>query len=186
MKVGLLDVDSHNFPNLPLMKISAWHKAKDDIVEKIISIQKYDIVYVSKIFDFTDDCLFPINADKIVKGGTGYGLDNKLPDDIEHIYLDYSLYNLDNVAYGFLTRGCPRKCEFCIVSKKEGCKSEKVADLKEFYTNQKEIKLLYANILTCKEREPLLCELLKSRAYIDFMVFCYVKLQPISLELLSE
>lgn len=77
MKVGLLDVDSHNFPNLPLMKISAWYKSKNDNVEKIILIQKYDIVYVSKIFDFTDDYLFHINADKLVKSGTGYGLDNK-------------------------------------------------------------------------------------------------------------
>lgn len=162
MKIGLLDVDSHNFPNLPLMKISAYHKAKGENVEKIIPVQKYDIVYVSKIFDFTDDYLFHINADKIVKGGTGYGLDNKLPDDIEHMYPDYSLYNLNNVAYGFLTRGCPRKCEFCIVSKKEGYKSEKVANLKEFYTNQKEIRLLDANILACKERELLLCEPLKT------------------------
>jgi radical SAM superfamily enzyme YgiQ (UPF0313 family) len=124
MKIGLIDVDGHNFPNLALMKISAWHKAKGDTVEWCLPIDHYDIVYQSKVFDetYSPDIEWMPMADKVIKGGTGYGLDNKLPDEIEHIYPDYSLYPelTKDTAYGFLTRGCPRGCKFCIVASKEG------------------------------------------------------------------
>ncbi|MBO8161366.1 MAG: radical SAM protein [Thermosipho sp. (in: Bacteria)] len=169
MKIGLIDVDSHNFPNLALMKISAYHKSKGDHVEWINPLLgEYDIVYQSKIFDFTPDFNTCIKADKIIKGGTAYGLDNKLPDEIENMYPDYELYGIKDVAYGFLTRGCPRKCDFCIVSKKEGNKSIKVADLKQFWNSQREIKLLDPNLLACKDRLELLDQLIESKAWIDF------------------
>ena len=168
MKIGLLDVDGHNFPNLPLMKISAWHKRNGDDVEKFILLLEYDKVYISKVFTFTSDYEAVIRAGEIIKGGTGYGLNNKLPDEIEHIYPDYSLYPQYPEAYGFLTRGCPRNCKFCIVAEKEGCHSQKVADLDEFWNNQKTIKLLDPNLLACKDRENLLEQLADSKAYIDF------------------
>ena len=135
MKIGLLDVDSHNFPNLCLMKISAYHKARGDEVEMLNGFMHYDKVYVSKVFDetYSPDYLYPIYADEVVKGGTGYGLKDNLPDEIEHIMPDYSLYGIDDMAYGFLTRGCPRGCKFCIVGEKEGLKSHQVADLDEFW-----------------------------------------------------
>lgn len=111
-----------------------------------------------------------INADEIIKGGTGYDLKNKLPDDIEHIYPDYSLYPdlTKDTAYGFLTRGCPNDCPFCIVSKKEGRKSVKVADLGEFWNGQKNIKLLDPNLLACNEHLTLLQQLIDSKAVVDF------------------
>jgi len=168
VKIGLLDVDGHNFPNLPLMKISAWHKRNGDDVEKFIPLLEYDKVYISKVFTFTSDYEAVIRAGEIIKGGTGYGLNNKLPDEIEHIYPDYSLYPQYPEAYGFLTRGCPRNCKFCIVAEKEGCHSQKVADLDEFWNNQKTIKLLDPNLLACKDRENLLEQLADSKAYIDF------------------
>jgi hypothetical protein len=172
MRVGLIDVDSHNFPNLALMKISAWHKAKGDEVEWCVPIDHYDIVYQSKVFDdtYSPDIDWYPQADKIIKGGTGYGLDNKLPDEIEHIYPDYSLYPklTQDTAYGFLTRGCPRGCEFCIVASKEGRKSYKVANLDEFWNGQKTIKLLDPNILACQEHLNLLQQLIDSKAYVDF------------------
>lgn len=95
MKIGLIDVDSHNFPNLALMKISGYHKAKGDHVEWWNGFQKYDIVYKSKVFDetYSHDMDYVIQADKIIKGGTGYGLHNKLPDEIEHHFPDYNLYS---------------------------------------------------------------------------------------------
>lgn len=175
MEIGLIDVDSHNFPNLALMKISAYHKAKGDNVEWCLPFKHYDIVYQSKVFDDTyskDIDYFPM-ADKIIKGGTGYGLDNNLPYEIEHIYPDYSLYsetniNIENTAYGFLTRGCPRACDFCIVAEKEGRKAYKVADLSEFWNGQKYIKLLDPNILACKQHLDLLQQLVDSKAYVDF------------------
>ena len=132
MKIGLIDVDSHNFPNLALMKISAYHKARGDQVEWAIPMLKYDIVYQSKVFDFSPDENTCIQCEQLIKGGTGYDLDNKLPPEIENIYPDYSLYNIKNTAYGFLTRGCPRNCPFCIVGKEEGLKSYQVTDLKQF------------------------------------------------------
>ena len=172
MHIGLIDVDSHNFPNLALMKISAWHKTKGDTVEWCLPFSQYDIVYQSKAFDetYSKDITFTPQTDKIIKGGTGYGLDNKLPDEIEHIYPDYSLYPelTKDTAYGFLTRGCPRGCEFCIVAKKEGRKSYKVADLSEFWNGQKHIKLLDPNLLACKQHIELLEQLVDSRAYVDF------------------
>ena len=154
------------------MKISAYHKAKGDEVEWCIPLFHYDIVYQSKVFDetYSQDITWYPNADKIIKGGTGYGLDNKLPDEIEHMYPDYSLYpNLtEDTAYGFLTRGCPRGCEFCIVASKEGRRSYKVANLNEFWNGQKTIKLLDPNILACREHLDLLQQLIDSKAYIDF------------------
>lgn len=187
MKIGLLDVDSHNYPNLALMKISAWHKAKGDEVElvRLPTLEYYDKVYVSKVFGdeyskMPEEC---INAGEIVCGGTGFAievegdkevfrkeLNNVLPDEIEHIYPDYSLYPefTKDTAYGFLTRGCPNNCSFCIVSKKEGLCSRKVADLSEFWRGQKNIELLDPNILACKDKMGLLGQLAESGAKVNF------------------
>lgn len=169
MKVGLIDVDSHNFPNLALMKISAYHKELGDSVEWWSGFMHYDKVYTSKVFDetYTQDIDTYINADEIIKGGTGYNLSNKLPDEIEHHYPDYSLYGISNTAYGFLTRGCPRGCLFCIVSEKEGRKSVQVSELSEFWRGQKEIVLLDPNLTACKDCEKLFDELIKTNASIE-------------------
>ena len=173
MKVGLIDVDGgKSFPNLALMKISAYHKSRGDTVEWAYAMEHYDIIYQSKVFDetYSRDIDWIPNADVVIKGGTGYGLDNVLPDEIEHQYPDYGLYPeiTKDTAYGFLTRGCPRHCEFCIVGDKEGLRSVKVADLSEFWCGQKYIKLLDPNLLCCKERLELLDQLSDSGAYVDF------------------
>lgn len=183
MTVGLLDVDSHNFPNLPLMKISAYHKAKGDEVELLNPFRHYDRVYASKVFgaEYSDDYLYGIDADEIIEGGTGRAIhiengrevytkeqDKDLPSEIEHIYPDYELYGIKDTAYGFLTRGCPNNCPFCIVSKKEGRQSVKVADLSEFWRGQKNIDLLDPNLLACKDRKDLLRQLIDSEASVNF------------------
>ena len=171
MRIGLIDVDSHNFPNLALMKISAWHKAQGDEVEWWWGWGHYDRVYMSKVFDetYTPDIPEPLNADEIIKGGTGYGLDNKLPEEIEHCYPDYSLYpDLTNgKAYGFLTRGCPNNCPFCIVCAKEGRKSCKVSDLDKWWSGQKHIVLQDPNLLACRDHIDLLGQLADSKAWVD-------------------
>lgn len=107
MKIGLIDVDGHNFPNLPLMKISAYHKAKGDSVEWYDPMfsEHMDKVYMSKVFSFSPDFEYFIDADEVIKGGSGYCIslldgkemfdkskDTDLPPEIEHIYPDYHLY----------------------------------------------------------------------------------------------
>ena len=171
MKIGLIDVDGHNYPNLALMKISAYHKSIGDTVEWWWGFGRYDRVYMSKVFDdtYTADMPEPLNADEIIKGGTGYGLDNRLPDEIEHMLPDYTLYPelTRDTAYGFLTRGCPNACPFCIVSGKEGRTSRKVADLSEWWIGQKNIVLMDPNILACRDHMDLLNQLADSGAWVD-------------------
>lgn len=181
-KIGLIDVDGHNFPNIPLMKISAWHKAQGDHVEwydPMFSGHK-DKVYMSKVFSFSPDFEYFIDADEVIRGGSGYCIslvdgkevfdkrkDVDLPPEIEHIYPDYSLYGITDTAYGFLTRGCPRGCGFCHVEAKEGRRSYKVADLNEFWNGQKNIVLCDPNILACREWKQLLQQLIDSKAWVD-------------------
>lgn len=181
-KIGLIDVDGHNFPNIPLMKISAWHKKQGDHVEWYDPMFSghMDRVYMSKVFSFTPDYKYPIWADEIYCGGSGYCIqlvngkevydsdrDCELQPEIEHIYPDYSLYNITDTAYGFLTRGCPRGCSFCHVEAKEGRRSRKVADLAEFWNGQKNIVLCDPNILGCREWKNLLQQLIDSKAWVD-------------------
>ena len=171
LKIGLIDVDSHNFPNLCLMKLSAYHKAAGNKVEWWRPFRRYDIVYKSRVFTdtYSKDEITVRNAARVIKGGTGYGTDNALPYNVEHTRPDYSLYpQFSGTAYGFLSRGCPRNCGFCIVSGKEGRKSVKTADLSEFWDGQKEIKLMDANLLACADHENLIEQLAQSRALVDF------------------
>jgi hypothetical protein len=185
MRVGLIDVDGGGrFPNIVLMKIAAWHKAQGHEVSWYSMFDGwYDKVYMSKVFSFTPDYDYSINATEVVRGGSGYCIelvngkevyhkerDISLPEAVEHIYPDYSLYPTltENTAYGFLTRGCPRGCEFCVVGKKEGRCSKKVADLSEFWNGQKNIVLCDPNILACKDWKDLLQQLIDSKAWVDF------------------
>lgn len=182
MNIGLIEVDGHHYPNLPLMKISAWHKAKGDYVEwyEPMFSGHMDRVYMSKVFSFSPDYEYYIDADEIMRGGTGYAItlqngrevydkarDKPLSDEIEHIYPDYDLYGID-YSIGFLTRGCPRGCSFCHVASKEGKCSRKVADLSEFWRGQKKIELLDPNLLACPDWKDLLQQLIDSGAKVNF------------------
>ncbi len=200
-KIGLW-TDSHNFPSLPLMKLSAYHKAMGDEVEMYMPINQYDLVYASKVFSFTDDIdtNSVIQADEVRRGGTGYCINVKngrevfdnsknssLPREIEHIYPDYALYPQYKYAVGFLTRGCPRNCGFCVVGEKEGLCSKQAADLDEFWRGQKEIKLLDPNILACKDYESLLKQLAESKTRVDFTQGLDIRLtNPDNIELLNK
>ena len=185
MKIGLIDVDSHNFPNLPLMKLSAWHKQHGDSVEwyQPMFSGHMDRVYMSKVFSFTPDYEYFVDADEVIKGGSGYCIrlvngkevydadrDNPLPDEVEHIYPDYDIYQelTQDTAYGYLTRGCPRNCGFCHTTQKDGCKSRKVADVNEFWKGQKNIVLLDQNILACPVHLELLDQLIDTQSRIEF------------------
>ena len=174
MRIGLIDVDSHNFPNLPLMKLSAYHKQAGDLVEFVRwddqgNSLPYDRIYMSKVFTESKEPQGRLLSNDIRRGGSGYNLYNTLPDEVEHIYPDYSLYPDYDFALGFLTRGCPR-CNhtFCITPKKDGTVSRKVADLSEFWRGQEKIVLLDQNLLACKDRMELLTQLSRSNAKVEF------------------
>lgn len=131
MNIGLIDVDGRArkkkwgatlFPNLALCKIAGWHKSQGDTVSWATQFDHYDIIYMSKVFNFSPDDTYIYNADKIIKGGTGYDVTSELPEYIDSSKPDYSIYpNIpSDTAYGFLTRGCPNRCSWCVVPKKEG------------------------------------------------------------------
>ena len=122
MKIGLLDVDYTGFPNIALGKICRYHKSKGDAVEWYKHLSEYDKVYLSKIFTFSPDYGYYINSREVEKGGTGYDLHKTLPEAVDRLQPDYSIYpQVDrHTAYGFLTRGCPNRCKWCVVPIKEG------------------------------------------------------------------
>lgn len=184
MRIGLIDVDGHNFPNLALMRISAYHKAQGDIVEWWWSdFIHYDIVYMSKIFSdaYTKDVKEPLNADKVIKGGTGYCIslvdgvevfdktkNEELPTEIEKMFPDYSLYPQFDFAVSMTSRGCPRGCSFCHVAAKEGRCSVKVADVSDFWCGQKKIEVLDPNITACRDKRDLFRQYRETNAQIVF------------------
>ena len=188
MRIGLIDVDGHNYPNLPLMKLSAWHNLQGDSVEwyepliHSFPAEPLNKVYMSKVFSFTPHYPYFVNAKVVEKGGSGYAIhmegglevydkekDCELPYEIEHIYPDYSLYpeQCKDTAYGFLTRGCPRGCSFCHVATKEGRCSRKVADLEEFWKGQKNIVLCDPNLIACPQWKELTQQLIDSKAKVN-------------------
>ena len=132
MRIGLLDVDGHAkkkkwgatiYPNIALGKIARYHRNLGDTVEWYNPLSsRYDVVYLSKVFNFSPDYGYVINSNKVIRGGTGYDIASQLPADIDRLQPDYSIYpNIPkDTAYGFLTRGCPNKCKWCVVPRKEG------------------------------------------------------------------
>lgn len=184
MRVGLIDVDGHHYPNLALMRISTWHKSHGDTVEWWwTDMVHYDIVYMSKVFSdaYTKDVPEPLNADRIVKGGTGYSITtengkevynrnvtDQLPLEMEKCFPDYSIYPQFGFAVAMTSRGCPRGCGFCHVTAKEGRCAVKVADVKDFWNGQKEIQVLDPNITACKEKRDLFRQYRETGAVIEF------------------
>lgn len=166
-KIGLVDVDGHHFPNLALMKLSAWHKSQGDRVEFADPMfGHYDRVYMSKVFTFTPDCpdYYPC---EVVRAVTGYkDYTTTLPDEIEHCCPDYSLYGVDE-AYGFLTRGCVNRCPWCIVPHKEGS-IRPASPRREFIGDKRRAVLLDNNVLASDFGLEQIEEIVRMGISVDF------------------
>lgn len=167
MQVSLVDLDS-KIPNLALMKLSAWHKQQGDSVTWHNPLAgKVDRLYIAKVFDFSPDYEYIPQGVEVVKGGSGYDLTNKLPAEVEAIYPDYDLYGCD-YAIGFTSRGCIRKCPFCIVPRKEG-KPHVVGDIHSFWHGQRNLMLLDNNLTALPAHFELICkQLIENGIYTDF------------------
>jgi len=169
MNIGLLAVDS-NYPNLALMKISSYYKERGDNVEWYNPLLHYDKVYAAKIFSFTPDY---INADQVEKGGTGYDISKVLPVEVDRIIPDYDLYNIDkNLAYGFLTRGfltrgCPNRCKWCVVPQKEG-NITPYMDIEEIAHERKNIILMDNNVLASEYGLQQIEKIIRLKLRVDF------------------
>jgi hypothetical protein len=165
MRIALHAADSHNFPNLALLKLAAWHKQQGDIVERFNALYAftYDRIYSSKVFSWTKaDMYLP---DITTKGGTGYGINSELPDAVEHICPDYTFCGID-YSLGFLTRGCIHNCDWCIVPKKEGFVRAH-ADIDEF-CRHKQVILIDNNVLAHKHGIQQLEKIARLGLRVDF------------------
>lgn len=168
MKIGLIDVDGHNFPNLALMRLSAWHKAQGDTVEWWNGFIHYDRVYMSKVFTYTPDMDTVIDADEVIKGGTGYKDYGSLPPEVEATFPDYSIYPSFTQAIGFLTRGCIRNCPWCVVPRKEG-RIHAAATWREVKRpDSKEILFLDNNVLACDHGIAQIEDMGRKPVWVDF------------------
>lgn len=167
MRVGLVNVDS-KIPNLALMKLSAWRKKQGDEVKLYDpETDRPDLIYASKVFNFTKDYLYYPGDCEIKGGGTGYDIATALPEEVESMYPDYELFNCE-YAMGFTTRGCIRKCPFCLVPKKEG-KIKVVGDIYDFWHGQENLMLLDNNLTAIPEQFEKIClQLTKEKIKVAF------------------
>ena len=168
MKIGLVDVDGRNFPNLALMRLSAWHKAQGDAVEWWNGFTHYDRVYLSKVFTFTPDHDTVVDADEIITGGTGYKDYGALPPEVEAMFPDYSIYPQYKQAIGFLTRGCVRFCPWCIVPRKEGGIRPAAGWDQLKRPDSRELVLMDNNVLACEHGVEQIRRMGREEVWVDF------------------
>lgn len=173
MMIGLHDAEYEHmphksFPNYALMKISAYHKSLGDTVEWWCALDndKYDRIYSSKVFDFTEENPF-LPPEKTVKGGTGYGIFTELPSEIDEMFPDYSIYPNCDYAVGFLTRGCPNNCPWCYVPQKEGAIRPYRSWRQLVRPDTDKLVLMDNNILACGYGVSQLAELADTDYCID-------------------
>ena len=170
MKIGLLNEDGKFF-NLALARLSAyWNAQPGCTAEEYDPFEHYDRVYCSKIFTFTPSYQYFINADEVVKGGTGYRMYDTLPEDIENTPPDLYLFGIlnKNQSVGFLTRGCPNKCGFCVVPLKEG-KIKPYNTIEQVAQGRKQVTLFDNNILAAGDyAHEQLARIANMGVYVDF------------------
>jgi hypothetical protein len=180
--ICLLDIDSV-IPNIALMKLSAFFKSKGKSVvlkklsidyygrknnfTRVVDSEKYEHVFGSCIFENSIGQVNFSSLKNVTVGGSGYDLHFDLPDEIEKLYPDYSLYG-ESEGYGFLSRGCIRKCWFCIVREKEGFLKQ-VAEVEEIVRDKKVFHFMDNNFLALENHCSLLREIIKMGIRCEFL-----------------
>jgi len=159
MKVGLYNLEPR-IKNLAIEKLRLYYQERGDEVADCLPVETngFDVVYASAIFDWTSQ---EYVSPQMITGGTGFDLITTLPPEIEAIQ--------PRLNFGFTTRGCIRKCPFCVVPKKEG-KIRVVGDLLNLWDGKaKQVVLYDNNILALPEHFAFICE--QARQYnlkLDF------------------
>jgi hypothetical protein len=174
-RIVIYDIDS-KIPNLALMKISSYYKnlGFEVILSKDFSYIKAHKYYASTVFynqksQERIDLLKNIYGKDIDIGGSGINLKKRLPPEIDTCFPDYQLYNHNKYALGFLTRGCDKKCPFCIVPIKEGMVKKETNSFSDFVpTDQKNVMLLDDNLLSFYDSEKLLSEIINKKYAVNF------------------
>lgn len=170
MRIGLHDADvkavrHKTFPNYALMKLSAWHMQQGDHVEWWQPLRGYDAIYSSKVFSYTPEN--PYLPPDAIRGGTGYDVKSRLPEAVDGMFPDYSLYPDTPYAIGYITRGCPNHCRWCVVPEKEG-RLQPYRRWKELIRpDSRELVLMDNNILASDFGLEQLCGLAGSGYRID-------------------
>jgi len=169
MKVGLIDLDRKGFPNLALMKLSAYHKSKgDEILLLNMPLMEADITYIACVFSKNRHKLPAVDGN-VFFGGTGFAFPSVrwLPGEVEDMMPDYSLYNA-KASYGFTSRGCIRRCPWCIVPHKEG-RIKPWHSIYQFWDREhRDIVLLDNNLLAAPNWKETLTDLMKEQLRVDF------------------
>jgi len=181
-KILLVDADS-KIPNIALMKLSTYwkkHGYKIDFMKLGLSFYKdtknpiivdakgYRKVFVSIVFDNNRNSVKVINAKGQVRfGGAGYNIKSKLPKRIDAIAEDYSLYPDNDISYGFITRGCVKNCDFCIVRQKEG-RLKRYRKIEDIQKHEK-VYFLDNNILAYSKCNDVLRELIDKKIKCRFI-----------------
>jgi hypothetical protein len=163
------------------MKLSGYYKdVGSDVILKLDydGLDQFDKVFISKVFTDTLIDKTVLELPNVEYGGTGFFFDKApdLPCEIEHHMPDYHIYDdwvneqiqngisrnefkeyLD-YSIGFITRGCFRKCGFCVNKKYNKVFTH--SPLNEFYDpTRKKICLLDDNFFGHKDWKPILEEL---------------------------
>jgi hypothetical protein len=175
MKVVLYDIDSR-IPNLALMKLSSFYKNKGHHVQlsKKPWMIPSDRYLASSVFNSTKSLnqvqqLRQLYGDKIIIGGTGVDLKTTLPEEIDRCFPDYDLYAHTHYALGFLTRGCNKRCAFCVVPKTEGHLRPNYSNFDGFVPKgQQNVMLLDNNLLAAPNVNDLLEEMVIRQFHINF------------------
>jgi hypothetical protein len=170
MLIGLHDAErdhlkNKTFPNYALMKISAWHKIEGNTVEwwDALNNERYNTVYSSKVFDFTPEN--PYLPPDTIKGGTGYDVKSRLVREYDLSFPDYSIYPECDYAIGYITRGCPNNCRWCVVPAKEGGITAYRSWRELIRPDSNKLVLMDNNILACEFGQSQLADIAADGTY---------------------